>query len=87
MQAIITKYIGATNYRLPRIKATCEAGSVTITYPYEDEDEEESHTQAARALVDKLGWTVANGYPAMVCGGLPQSIGGYVFVFLPRAKG
>ena len=86
MQAIITKYIGATNYRPSRIKATCEAGSVTIAYPYEDE-EEESHAQAARALVDKLGWTEANGYPAMVCGGLPQSIGGYVFVFLPRAKG
>lgn len=32
MQAIITKYIPATNCRGSRIKATCERGSLTLGY-------------------------------------------------------
>lgn len=30
-QAISTKYIGPTNYRSARVKASCEAGSVTVS--------------------------------------------------------
>lgn len=29
-QAIVTKFLGPTNYRGSRVKATCQAGSVTI---------------------------------------------------------
>lgn len=35
-RAIIkTKFIGPTNYRGARIKATCQAGSITIPYSYD----------------------------------------------------
>ena len=34
-QAILSKYLPATNTRGSRIKATCERGSVTIPYPHE----------------------------------------------------
>lgn len=55
MQAITTKYLPATNTKGARIKATCEAGSVTISYPYSG-DEQNTHWQAAQALIAKLGW-------------------------------
>lgn len=35
MQAIITKYLPATNTKPSRIKATCARGSVTQSYPHE----------------------------------------------------
>lgn len=34
MQAIKTKYLPATNTKPSRIKAECEAGSITISYDY-----------------------------------------------------
>ena len=53
MQAIITKYLSATNSRGSRIKATCSSGSVTIPYPYELSGQA-VHRAAAEALVAKL---------------------------------
>jgi len=53
MQALTTKYMGPTDNRGARIKATCEAGSVTIGYPSEL-DQEEAHIAAAKALCYKL---------------------------------
>lgn len=35
MQAIVTKYLPATNFRGARIKAECERGKVTIPFPHE----------------------------------------------------
>ena len=55
MQAIITKFIGPSNTKGARIKATAVAGSVTIGYPHELELCER-HEKAARALCDKFGW-------------------------------
>jgi len=78
MQAIITKYLPATNTKGSRIKATAEAGSVTIPYSYEV-NEAGAHRLAAQALTDKLGWTT-NSYGALIGGGLPNN-SGYVFVF------
>lgn len=72
-QAIVTKYIGPTNYRGARIKATASAGSITVPYAYELEIQA-AHRAAARALADKFGWA-----GDMVGGGLAQ--GGYCFVF------
>jgi hypothetical protein len=55
MQAIITKYIGPTNTKGARIKATASAGSVTIGYPHELE-RDERHALAAKKLCEKFGW-------------------------------
>lgn len=71
-QAIVTKYIGPTNHRGARIKATASAGSITVPYAYELEIQA-AHEAAARALADKFGW-VGN----MVGGG---TLDGYCFVF------
>ena len=35
MQAFQTKFLPATNYRGSRIKATCDRGSIIISYPHE----------------------------------------------------
>lgn len=55
-QAIITKYLGATNYRGARVKATA-AGRATITIPWDDAlDVDPNHAAAARALALRMGW-------------------------------
>jgi hypothetical protein len=77
MQAIITKYLGATDTKGSRIKATCDAGSISIPYPHELSGEE-VHVKAAMALVRKLGWD-KDAYGDWACGGLPNQAG-YVFV-------
>jgi hypothetical protein len=55
-QAIETKYLGATNAKGGRIKATAWAGSVTVGYDYAL-DAQGNHKAAADALIAKLGWT------------------------------
>ena len=55
MQAIRTKYLGPTNTRGARIKATCEAGNLTISYRY-NLNTSDMHRKAAFDLLDKLGW-------------------------------
>jgi hypothetical protein len=49
MQAIHSKYIPATNNRGSRIKASCERGSITISFPHLSGDE--NHREAVRRLV------------------------------------
>ncbi len=53
MQAIETKYIGPTNYRGSRIKATCERGSISISYD-NALNSDDAHIAAADALVAKF---------------------------------
>ena len=53
MAIIKTKFIGPTNTRGARIKATCQAGSATISYPY-SESISDSHWLAAQELITKL---------------------------------
>jgi len=72
MQAITTKYIGPSNVKGSRIKASCDAGSITIPYPHELSGQD-VHAKAAMALVRKLKW---NNYGTWVCGGVGS---GYVF--------
>ena len=55
-QAIETRYLGPTNTKGSRIKATAAAGSVTVPYDYALSTEE-AHAIAAYTLVTKLGWT------------------------------
>ena len=76
MQTIETKYLGATNYKGSRIKATQSAnfGSdykpKTITVHYDHAlNADGNHQEAARKLKAKLGWegemhggTTSRGY-------------------------
>ena len=77
MQAISTKFLGATDSRGSRIKATCEGGSVTVSYPYEKRSGAEAHSVAALALCAKMGWA-----GTLIAGGTQT---GYVFVFASSA--
>lgn len=80
-QAIVTKYHGPTNYKGSRISARAEAGRVIVHYDHAL-NIDENHKAAAQALVERLGWTVAKGYPALAGGALPGNAG-YCFV-MPR---
>lgn len=75
MQAITTTYLGPTNYRGERIRAKCDAGSVTIPYPY-GLSGEKAYIFAAHALCDRLGWNSSN----LVTGNTFR--GEYVHVFV-----
>lgn len=77
MQAIVTKYFGPTDHRGSRIKAVCEAGSLTVAWDYAL-DVEANHHAAAVALATKLGWTT-EWYGDLVTGGMAGS--GYCHVF------
>lgn len=73
-QAIQVKYLGPTNYRGSRYKATAAAGSITVGV--DDALSIESNViAAAQALCDKFGWV-----GGMVYGQLAD--GSYVFVQL-----
>lgn len=78
MQAIQTKYISSTNTRGSRVKAWCEAGSVTVPYDHVH-DEAGMHYAAAQTLIVKLGWTGPH-YGTLVQGSLPDN-SGYCHVF------
>lgn len=80
MQAIRVVYLGPTNFRGSRYKATAQAGSVTID-ANQALSGEENATQACQALRRKLGWTfaVAEGYGHdWAWGNLPD--GSYAFI-------
>lgn len=53
MQAIQTKFLGPTNTRGSRIKATCWLTSITVSWDH-GANSEENHTAAIDALVYKL---------------------------------
>jgi hypothetical protein len=85
MQAIVTKYLNPTDTKGARIKATCDAGYVTVPFDYAG-TEEQTHASAAMALVRKLGWQdhgagMGNIWTA---GSLPNQ-SGYCFVLVNRA--
>lgn len=72
-QAIETCYLGPTNTKGGRIKATAAAGSITIGYDHAL-NTDGAHKAAADALIAKMGW---NGTFAQ--GGNAKG-NGYVFV-------
>lgn len=72
-QAIVTKYIGPTNTRGSRIKASAAAGSIMM--PRDDSlGIEENHAKAAEMLARKFNWT-----GRYFQGGMPSD-DGYCFV-------
>jgi len=57
MQAITVKYLGPTNTRGARFKATSVAGAKSVTLPYDYAlNVSDNEWQAAKALILKLGW-------------------------------
>ena len=84
-QAITTKYLGPGNVRGARVKATCEAGSLTISWDHRL-NIDENHTEAASALAAKLGWN-GTWYGGAVKGsGYCFVPGGEAAIFLGAAK-
>jgi hypothetical protein len=73
MQAIVTKYIGPTNVRGSRVKATAQAGSVTLHWD-NSLNSDQNHKAAALALATKLDWS----YGQWVSGGLPDGTTAWV---------
>lgn len=83
MQAITTKYIGPSNMRGSRIKATCWRKSVSIPYPHELSGIE-CHKAAAVALLAALDEEDGQGSSkfsasTLIGGGMPDG-NGYAFV-------
>lgn len=80
MQAITTKFIGASNNRGARYKASCDAGSVTVESDH-SLNSEENHIRVARMLITKLEWfhddSRGDTYGKWFHGGTKN---GYVFV-------
>lgn len=72
-QAIVTKYIGPSNTKGSRIKATAGAGSVTVHLDHAL-NIEENHIKAAETLANKYKWR-GNWF----MGGMPDD-SGYCFV-------
>lgn len=68
-QAIITKYFGPTNSRGARIKATCQAGSITVPWDF-SLGVDANHDAAAEALATKLDWK-----GLWIGGGMPGDTG------------
>jgi hypothetical protein len=81
MQAITTRYLPPTNFRGSRVKAQCEAGSLTISWSY-DLDPDANHDAACAELVKRLGWS-----GPWLGGTLPQSNPAHrCYVCVPRSK-
>lgn len=77
MQAIVTKYLGPTNFRGSRVVAKCQAKRISVSWD-DALDVDGNHAAAANQLVSELGWT---NYGKLVGGGLPGGEGNcYVFV-------
>jgi hypothetical protein len=74
MKAIWTKYIGPTNFRGSRVKASAEGVSITVGYD-DALNSEDAHAVAALALCWKAGWP-----GDLYRGGRPDG-NGFVFVF------
>ena len=88
MQAITTKYLGATNHTGARIKATCERGSCTIGFPYHLTGDA-IHIAAAAALIERVlaedlraGWPIESNpfNRPFTTGTLPDGSVAHVFI-------
>lgn len=72
-QGITTRYLGPTNTKGSRIKATARKANprnggreMSLTVPYQYGSSAEEHCKAAEALATKLGWSglwIAGGKP------------------------
>lgn len=70
MEAIKTRFLGPTNTKGARIKASWSKGSLTIPYPYEM-GRQERHELAARMLFDR-DFSKDFGHVVFATGHLPD---------------
>ena len=68
MQAIETRYCGPTDTKGARIRASCEGGSLYVSYDHAL-DPEENHYAAVTALCDKLGWDASRWFGGRLASG------------------
>ena len=81
MKTIITKYLGATNHRGSRIKATTSSGiSKTVSYDYEL-NAIPNHKRAVHKLNEQLNWS-----GEMVQGSPNDTGDSYIWVFVERSE-
>jgi hypothetical protein len=80
-QAITTVFLGPTDHRDPRVKATCQAGSITVNWD-DSLDMIENHAVAAAMVAVSLEWATVENFARRYAMGAPTS-GGYVFVEIP----
>ena len=80
MQAIVTKYVGPTNYRGSRVIAKCEAKRIAVSWD-DALNVDENHRRAAQILATELEWR-----GRWVGGSLPDNRG-YCFVWGGRNGG
>lgn len=84
MQAIHTKYVGATDRRGSHIRAKCDQGSIKVNYN-SNLSAGENHKVAAKALADKYNlFSIGSEIRLkMVSGELPGNMGyAHVLVYL-----
>jgi len=81
-QAILTKYIPPANVRGSRVKATAQAGSVTVDWD-DGLDADSNHHAVAMKLANKYGW-LDHTNETLVGGGMPD--GSYCWVFAVPQK-
>jgi hypothetical protein len=65
MQAIVTKYLPATNVRGSRVKASCQAKSIIRSWD-NSLNADQNHMAAAKELATMLGWNYGDwvgGWP------------------------
>jgi hypothetical protein len=62
MQAIRTRYHGATNTKQSRITASCQAGRVTVNYDHAL-NLDQNHRAACEALRARLEWVAPHHSP------------------------
>jgi hypothetical protein len=80
MQIVTTKYLGPTNRRGSRIKATCWRASVTVTYDC-SLSSDNNHRHAVCVLLNKIDTENAKDYgetkPLIIqgWGGMPDGCG------------
>ncbi len=74
-QAIVTKWLGPTNHKGARVRATAQAGTVVVDWDHA-EGVDANHSWAALELMRKLGWA-----GRLVGGEVPDGTGNaYVIV-------
>lgn len=88
MQAIITKYLPATNFRGSRVKASCQRAFIIVDWDHAN-NPEQMHIAAAQSLIRKFLAEDKKRYPSdasvnpwsrkRCCGQLPD--GSYAHVF------
>lgn len=81
MQAIQTKYLNPTDARGSRVRAWCQAGSLTLPWDFAL-DAPTNHDVAASLLAEQLGWLDNCDIEG---GGLPDGRCN-AYVLIPRAN-